>query len=187
MKIIAIEGGIGSGKTTLLDPLVSYLNKTSGKEWSLIVEPVDEDPEFHRLLKQFINHPHDANKRAEFQMYITRCRHRLLQGIPDGNYIIERSLYSDIVFTQCNMFSTEQASGEYQSAYYDIKQHFNTYPKIDLVIYLNRNPLDCFNSAKQRDRDGESSYQLAYFEDLHLFHQACLPQLCREHGAIYYD
>jgi deoxyadenosine/deoxycytidine kinase len=185
MKLIAIEGGISAGKSTLLPALSAHMKELTNEEWNVIKEPVDEDQEFHRLLKQFIDNPTDANKRAEFQMYMTRQRHDLLQEIPDGNYIIERSLFSDLVFTQCNMLSTEGPTGAYQASYYDIKEHLNTYPKVDLVVYLDREPEACLNSMKMRDRDGEAAYHLDYFEDLHRFHMTCLPQITRIYNTKY--
>lgn len=180
MKIIAIEGGIGAGKSTLVKRLGEILD-----DWKVIQEPVDSDPEFHRLLKQFIDNPTDADKRAEFQMYITRVRQAMLKDLTNGNYIIERSLYSDLVFTQCNMLSTEGPTGAYMSAYYDIKSHLKDYPRIDTVIYLSRDPEECLKSAMKRDRAGEDAYQLDYFKDLHNYHLCCLPQICREYGAKY--
>lgn len=185
MKIIAIEGPIASGKSTLMESLPAEMEKLTGDKWVTLKEPVDSDPEFHRLLKQFIENPTDANKRAEFQLYVTRTRHKQLQGLPDGNYIIERSLYSDLVFTQCNMISTEGPTGEYQAAYYDIKDHFKTYPQVDEVLYLNRDAHACMQSANDRSRDGEGGYQVEYFQDLELFHMAVLPQACRMYGASY--
>lgn len=182
MKIISIEGGIGAGKSTLVKRLGEIL-----EGWEVIQEPVDSDPEFHRLLKQFIDNPNDADKRAEFQMYITRVRQAMLKNLPDGNYIIERSLYSDLVFTQCNMLTTEGPTGAYTAAYYDIKKHLKEYPVINNVIYLSRCPTACLKSTMERDRAGEDAYSLSYFEDVHRFHQSCLPQICREYGAKYHE
>ncbi len=188
MKIVAIEGGIAAGKSTLISQLPELLSKMSGEEWVAIKEPVDEDPEFKRLLEQFINNPTDANKRAEFQMYITRSRQGLLKDVPEGNYIIERSLYSDLVFTQCNMLSTEGPTGAYQAAYYDIKNHLKDYPQVDVVLYLNRDPAACLASMQNRDRGSEGGgYSLDYFEDLHNFHLACLPQITRTYNCKYQE
>lgn len=183
MKIVAIEGGIASGKSTLVEPLAIQMAAITGNEWSVVKEPVDTDPEFHRLLTQFIDNPTDANKRAEFQMYITRSRQALLKDLPDGNYVVERSLFSDLVFTQANMLSTEGPTGAYQASYYDIKDHLKEYPQIDLVVYLDRNPKACFQSMLERDRAGENGYSVTYFEDLHRFHLACLPQIAREYNT----
>lgn len=182
MKLIAIEGPIGSGKSTLISKLPHELNLLTGDSWGCIEEPT-YGPEFGRLLKGFIDNPTDANKRAEFQLYLTRCRYDILKDIPDGNYVIERSLYSDLVFTQCNMLSTEGPSGEYQAAYYDIRAHLKTYPHVDAVVYLDRDSQACLDSVALRGRDGEDGYKIEYFDDLSVFHHAVLPQACREYGT----
>lgn len=185
MKLIAIEGNISAGKSTLLESLVRHLNAVTGEEWKQIVEPVDSDPEFHRLLKQFISNPDDADKRIEFQMYLTNQRSELLKDIPDGNYIIERSLFSDLVFSHANFLTMERPSAHYMSYYYDIKDRLKDYPQVDLILYLDRDPVACFNTAMERDRDGESGYTPEYFVDLHKFHKACLPQIAREYSTGY--
>lgn len=183
MKIIAIEANIAAGKTTLLKPLAISLSEITGLNWHIIKEPVDEDPVFLELLKVFIENPEDADARIAFQLYITRCRQNLLKNIPDGNYIIERSLFSDIVFCHVSFLMTEQPSAKYMSYFYHIKNCLNNYPHIDLVIYIDRNIEACFNACMVRGRAGENKYSLNYFEDVKAFHDACLPQITRQYGA----
>lgn len=187
MKLVVIEGNIGSGKSTLLPNLEVAMEELTGEKWQTLVEPVDTDPEFHRLLKQFIANPTDGDLRAEFQLYMTRSRHTMLQDIPDGNYILERSLFSDLVFTHTNFLSTSCPSGSYINSYWDIVKHLESYPKPDVMVYLSRDPEACMESAMERDRDGESSYELHYFEDLHRFHLACLPQITRQYKVPYVE
>lgn len=182
MKLIAVEANIGAGKSTLLQPLADELTLWSGEDWNVILEPVDEDPEFHRLLKVFIDNPDDADKRVEFQKYITVQRQGLLKNIPDGNYLIERSLYSDLVFTQAYFLTAERPSAHYMDYYYDIKRRLQDYPKVDLVIYLDRCPLACYDSINKRAREGEY-YPIEVLEDLKRFHDACIPQIAREYGS----
>ena len=187
MKLVVIEGGIGAGKSTVLPAVREELEALTGKKWKILVEPVDTDPEFHRLLKQFIDNPTDANKRAEFQNYMTESRANLLAGVPDGNYILERSLFSDLVFTHTNMLSTSCPTGEYWNAYWDIAKRLDDYPKPDVLVYISRDPMACYESAVKRDRDGESGYDPVYFEDLHRFHLACLPQSTRKYNIPYVE
>lgn len=182
MRIIAIEANIGAGKSTLLDPLRKELELWSGEDWEVIIEPIDQDPEFHRLLKVFVANPDDADKRVEFQKYITAQRQELLRGLPDGNYLLERSLFSDLVFSQCYFLTAERPSAHYMDYYYDIKRRLKDYPQIDLVLYLDRDADACAKSIKTRGRDGES-YPLEVLEDLKRFHDACLPQICREYNT----
>lgn len=183
MKIIAIEANIAAGKTTLLEPLTKALSQKMGINWQVIREPVDEDPIFLELLRAFIENPNDADTRVAFQLYITRSRQALLQDIPDGNYVIERSLFSDIVFCHANFLATEQPSASYMSYFYQIKNYLKSYPPIDLVVYIDRDPESCFNACLARGRTGEDSYTLDYFIDLKAFHDACLPQITRQYGS----
>lgn len=183
MKIIAIEANIGAGKSTLLPKLVEQLNKATGQEWSQIIEPVDNDEEFSTLLNDFITHPEDANKRIRFQLFITNQRQNLLKDLPDGNYIIERSLFSDIVFSQVSFLATERPDAAYMDYFYQIKSALKTYPKIDAIVYIDRSPSACKVSCEQRNRGAESEYTIDYFWDLKRFHDACLPQIAREYDT----
>lgn len=183
MKIVAIEANIAAGKTTLLEPLAQALSEKTGASWKVIREPVDEDPVFLELLQVFVENPRDADARVAFQLYITRSRQALLQDIPDGNYVIERSLFSDIVFCHVNFLMTEQPSARYMSYFYQIKHYLKSYPQIDLVVYVDRDVEACFNACMARGRAGESEYTLGYFADLKAFHDACLPQITRQYGS----
>ncbi len=183
MKIVAIEANIAAGKSTLLVPLAAALTDKTGANWSVIKEPVDEDPVFLELLQVFVENPHDADARVAFQLYITDSRQRLLNNIPEGNYVIERSLFSDIVFCHVNFLMTEQPSARYMSYFYQIKDNLRRYPHIDLVVYIDRDATACFNDCMARARPGEDKYTLDYFEDVKAFHDACLPQITRQYGS----
>lgn len=183
MTIVAIEANIAAGKSTLLRPLAAALSDKTGTYWSTLKEPVDEDPVFLELLQVFVENPCDADARVAFQLYITASRQRLLHNIPQGNYIIERSLFSDIVFCQVNFLMTEQPSARYMSYFYRIKDYLKRYPHIDLVVYIDRDAGSCFNDCKARGRPGEDKYTLDYFEDVKAFHDACLPQITRQYGS----
>lgn len=183
MKIVAIEANIAAGKTTLLEPLAQALSQKTGARWQVIKEPVDEDPVFLELLQAFVENPNDSDARVAFQLYITRSRQALLKDIPDGNYIIERSLFSDIVFCHVNFLMTEQPSARYMSYFYQIKHYLKSYPQIDLVVYIDRDVESCFNACLARGRSGENQYTLDYFVDLKAFHDACLPQITRQYGS----
>lgn len=183
MKIVSIEANIAAGKTTLLEPLAEALSQKTGATWHVLKEPVDEDPVFLELLRVFVDNPHDADARVAFQLYITHSRQNILKNIPDGNYIIERSLFSDIVFCHVNFLMTEQPSAKYMSYFYHIKDYLKSYPKIDLVVYIDRDAESCFEACQRRGRPGESGYTQAYFDDIKAFHDACLPQITRQYGS----
>ncbi|WFZ78517.1 deoxynucleoside kinase [Aeromonas phage vB_AsaP_MQM1] len=174
MRLIAVEANISAGKSTLLPKLAEAIGYTQ------IQEPVD-DPEFLRLLGEFTKNPTDTKKRLKFQKYITERRANLLKGIPDGSYLIERSLFSDLVFSQANMLSMERPDACYLDYYYDIKRRLVDYPQVDCIVYLKTTPEVVYGRLQQRGRPEEAGTPLEYLKDLHRFHNACLPQICREY------
>lgn len=171
---VAVEANIAAGKSTLLPQLAAELG------WEPLKEPVD-DPHFTALLEDFTKHPHDANRRIRFQKYITERRAGLVKELdPNVNYLIERSLYSDLIFSQANFLSMEQPNAMYMDYYYDIKRRLQDYPRISAVIYLRTTPEIAYKRLISRAREAENGTPLSYIEDLHNFHEACLPQICRE-------
>ena len=176
MKLIVVEGNIGTGKSTLIPELAKELG------YEQIQEPVD-DPHFMELLDAFTHNPTNTKVRLEFQRYITETRANLLARIPDGNYVIERSLFSDLIFSQVNMLSMERPSGEYLGYYYDIIERLTDYPKVDAIVYLRTTPEITYNRMLGRGREAEAGTPLEYIEDLHRYHEACLPQICRQYDT----
>ena len=171
---VAVEANIAAGKSTLLPQLAEELG------WEHIQEPVN-DPKFAELLEDFTQHPHDANRRIQFQKHITVRRANLVKELDSNrNYLIERSLYSDLIFSQANFLSMEQPSAMYMDYYYDIKRRLRDYPRISSVVYLKTTPEVAYNRLISRGRAAENGTPLKYIRDLHLFHEACLPQICRE-------
>lgn len=183
-RFISIEGNIGTGKSTLIPKLVAELNEQDDYvQWQEIQEPVD-DPKFMELLQEFYDKPNCTIARLEFQMYITERRARLVQDLrKDQSYIIERSLLSDLVFSQANFLSMECPEGKYLTYYYDIKRRLKEYPFLSDVLYLRCDPKISLGRVQQRGRGGEGDIPLSYMEDVHNFHEACLPQICREYGS----
>lgn len=181
-KFIVVEANIGVGKSTMLPRLVKKLNKRdgAGKEWVELQEPVD-DPKFNKLLTKFYDNPTPDN-RIKFQMYITNRRYEMCKDLPkDKNYVLERSLLSDLVFSQANFLSMEQPDASYMSYYYDIKDKLSDYPKLDMCVYLHLDPITAYQRMRARGRDAEKELSYSYMTDIHKFHEACLPQICREY------
>lgn len=186
MRLVAVEANIGVGKSTLLPRLVDALNffnsGVGGKPWRQIQEPAD-DPKFMQLLDAFYKEPTTEN-RVKFQYYVTNRRHDMLQELDTSfNYVIERSLYSDLIFCQLNFLEMECPEGRYMNYYYNIKRKMETYPKIDDVVYLTCDPSRAVKSIKERGRECEQGISYDYISELESFHRACLPQQCRVYGA----
>ncbi|PWJ44427.1 deoxynucleoside kinase [Sediminitomix flava] len=176
MKLIAVEANIGVGKSTLLPKLADEIGFTP------IKEDVD-DPMFTKLLKDFTDNPHDTEKRLTFQKYITETRAKLLNNIPEGNYLIERSLFSDLIFSQVNMLGMERPDGKYLSYYYDIIDALKDYPQVDAIVYLQADPKVSYERLLRRGRNAEAGTPFEYILDLHNYHEAALPQICRTYNT----
>ena len=131
-------------------------------------------------LKISTTHPKDSGKRIAFQQYITERRAQIVQELPqDRNYLIERSLYSDLIFTQANFISMEQPDERYMLHYCDIQRRLNDYPVISAVVYLSTSPETAHERLLSRARSAEDGTSLNYIRDIHNYHEAILPQVCR--------
>jgi deoxyadenosine/deoxycytidine kinase len=181
--IIAIEGNIGTGKSNLLDKLCLQLTRLgqNGKPWAIITEGVDEDKEFDRLLKAFTE---DPTKRIEFQRYITQRRANIVKDLdPNFNYVMERSLFSDLVFCQANLAEACRPDGQDLDYYYDIQERLNDYPQVSAVLYLKADPQVSYNRMISRGRDAEQGTPLSYLKLVSGMHDVLLPQICERYNS----
>ncbi len=174
---VAVEANIAAGKTTLLPKLAAELG------WEHLKEPVD-DPKFTALLEDFTRHPADSGCRIRFQQYITERRAALVESLPtDKNYLIERSLYSDLIFTQANFLSMPQPDENLMLHYCEIQRRLKDYPRISAVVYLRTTPEIAHKRLQQRARQAEDGTPLSYIRDIHNYHEAMLPQICEMMGT----
>ncbi|MGY0219938.1 deoxynucleoside kinase [Endozoicomonadaceae bacterium StTr2] len=174
---VAVEANIAAGKTTLLPKLAAELG------WEHLKEPVD-DPKFTALLEDFTRHPTDSGCRIRFQQYITERRAALVESLPtDRNYLIERSLYSDLIFTQANFLSMPQPDENLMLHYCEIQRRLKDYPRISAVVYLRTTPEVAHKRLQQRARQAEDGTPLSYIRDIHNYHEAMLPQICEMMGT----
>ena len=180
-KLIAIEGNIGVGKSTLLPKLAAELSKQEQQDWRLIIEDVDTDPEFQRLLKAFTL---DPSRRIEFQRYITNKRAMICKDLdPSFNYIIERSLFSDLVFCQANLAEACRPDGKDLDYYYDIQEKLKDYPQVSAVVYLKSDPQVSYDRMMERARDAEAGTPLEYLQLISDCHDTFLPHICRKYNT----
>lgn len=174
---VAVEANIAAGKSTLLPKLAAELG------WEALQEPVD-DPEFTRLLEAFTSSPHDASQRIAFQEYITERRAQMVSQLPTHkNYLIERSLYSDLIFTQANFLSMSSLDEQYMLHYHSIQRRLQDAPMINAVVYLRTEPEIAYQRLLNRARSAEDGTPLHYLRDIHHYHEAILPQVCRSMGT----
>ena len=179
--LIAVEGNIGVGKSTLLPKLIDDLNRKSSVQWQLIIEDVDTDLEFQRLLKAFTV---DPTKRIEFQRYITNKRATICKDLdPSLNYVIERSLFSDLVFCQANLAEACRPDGQDLDYYYDIQDKLKDYPQVSAVVYLKSNPVISYQRMVARARDAEAGTTQEYLQLISDCHDTFLPHICRRYNT----
>ncbi|WP_245568411.1 deoxynucleoside kinase [Ferrimonas futtsuensis] len=180
-ELIAIEGNIGVGKSTLLPKLAHQLTSQDDKPWKLIIEEVDTDPEFQRLLKAFTN---DPSQRINFQRYITNKRAETCQDLDPGyNYIIERSLFSDLVFCQANLAEACRPDGKDLDYYYDIQDKLRDYPQVSAVVYLKSDPEVAYDRMLERGRDAELGTPRSYIQLISDCHNTFLPHICEKYNT----
>lgn len=170
MKLIAIEANIGAGKSTLAPKLA----KAMGYEY--ILEDVDTNEEFKRLLKDYTE---DPSKRIVFQKWITKHRAELCSKLKaDGKYLIERSLYSDLLFSLANIFSVPRPDAADMSYYYDIHDALQDYPQITAVLYLKTDYKQVYKRLLSRGRKEEQGTPVSYLKLIHDCHEVFLPEIC---------
>lgn len=180
MKFICVEGSIGAGKSTLLPLLAAQIGYVH------LLEPVDQDPIFREKLQRFTSNPKCVHARNDFQMYMTNQRFELLNSLPEGNYLIERSLLSDLVFTHACMSSYEGTPEEaalHMESYRHLIGRINDYPKMDACLYLKTSPVTAYQRMLGRGRKEEKGTPLSYMVDVSNYHDAVLPQVCRKMGT----
>ncbi|NQZ91650.1 MAG: deoxynucleoside kinase [Moritella sp.] len=181
-KLVAIEGNIGVGKSTLLPLLAKELTEHDNADWQLILEDVDSDPEFQRLLQAFTV---DPARRIEFQRYITNKRSDICKDLdPAFNYIIERSLFSDLVFCQANLAEACRPDGKDLDYYYDIQTKLVDYPRVSAVVYLRCEAETAYTRMLSRARDAEQGTPREYLQLISDCHDTFLPHICRKYDTV---
>ncbi|ADN76250.1 deoxynucleoside kinase [Ferrimonas balearica DSM 9799] len=181
-ELVAIEGNIGVGKSTLVPKLVERLNEMDSRPWKMILEDVDSNPEFQRLLAAFTQ---DPSQRIAFQRFITNHRAELCKDLdPAYNYVLERSLYSDLVFCQANLQEACRPDGADLTYYYDIWDKLDAYPQVTSVVYLRSEPLLSYQRMLQRARSAEDGTSYHYIKLLSDCHDTFLPHICRQKDTM---
>ena len=196
ITIVSIEGNIGSGKSTLLETL-----KTIFKENGNIVflrEPVDEwekikDKDGNTMLQKFYANQQEYSFAFQMMAYISRLAilresvrdimgkvslNKDTDKIQKEKYIIitERSLYTDkYVFAKMLYDQGKIEDVKYQIYLNWFDEFAKDFPVND-VIYVNTDPLKCYERIHKRARIGEEVIPLAYLESCHNYHNNFLDE-----------
>ena len=131
------------------------------------------------MLTEYNRNP---SARIRFQRFITNHRAQLLEDLDESyNYVIERSLISDLIFLKANLCKMPRPDGEDIHYYYDIHDRLRQYPKLDMVLYLKTTAAVCFERMQQRGRESEKGTPDSYIRLLSDYHDCMLPHLCEDH------
>lgn len=172
--LISIEGNIGSGKSTLLK-IFKSLNKDN---IIFVDEPVNEwtnikDSNGNNALQLFYENQEDNSFWFQIMAYITRLRNllKVLENHHGKVIICERSIYTDkYVFAQMlyDMGYIKEIEWITYLYWFDT---FKNKTNLDLIIYVNTEPEECYNRINIRNRDEEKDkIPLDYLKKCHEKH-----------------
>lgn len=174
-RYIIVEGNIGAGKSTFLKVIQNYL------QLPVIFEPVEKWQSVgggENVLEKFYQ---DTNRWAyTFQSYafITRIL-ALEEGLKSNNdhiVILERSVFSDRYCFAKNCYEQGFMSALewqlYQEWFSWLVETVMTKPSG--FIYLQANPITCYQRLCKRGRTEESPVSLEYLQQLHDKHEQWL-------------
>jgi deoxyadenosine/deoxycytidine kinase len=155
--IITVEGNIGSGKSTLL----KNLENINHDNLVFVPEPVSEWLNIKSGDKNALELFYENQKENSFWFqvlaYITRLRNLLtiIENNPNKIIICERSIYTDkYVFAKMLYESGNISEIEWKTYSYWFDT-FKDKTKLDLILYVNTDPEECYNRIIKRSRPEE--------------------------------
>lgn len=151
---IAIEGPIGVGKTSL----AKQISQEFGH--ALCLEKPDENP--------FLNSFYENTQKYAFatQMHFVMQRSQQI-NMYFSDDLIEKPIVSDFIFQKEDLFAELNLSADELNIFKEIKTKFyETFPKPDLIIYLQASPKQIFERVRKRGRTYEDSISLNYLESV---------------------
>ena len=172
--LISIEGNIGSGKSTLLE----FFKNLKKDNIIFVDEPVNEwttikDSNGTNALQLFYENQEENSFWFQIMAYITRLRNLLnvLENHNDKIIICERSIYTDkYVFAQMLYDMSYIKEVEWITYLYWFDT-FKNKTNLDLIIYVNTDPQECYNRINIRNRHEEKNkIQLDYLKRCHEKH-----------------
>ena len=172
--LISIEGNIGSGKSTLL----GFFKKIKKNNIIFVDEPVNEwttikDSNGNNALQLFYENQEENSFWFQIMAYITRLRNllKVLENHQDKIIICERSIYTDkYVFAQMlyDMGYIKEIEWITYLYWFDT---FKNKTNLDLIIYVNTDPEECYNRINIRNRNEEKDkIPLDYLKSCHEKH-----------------
>ncbi len=155
--LVTIEGNIGSGKSTI----INHLRHLKSDYIVFVDEPVSEWLNITHNGKNALEVFYEDQKENSFWFqilaYITRLRNLLktIEEHPNKIIICERSIYTDkYVFAKMLYESGYLSEMEWKTYSYWFDT-FKDKTELDLILYVNTNPDECYNRILKRNRPEE--------------------------------
>lgn len=155
--IITVEGNIGSGKSTLL----KNLENINHENLVFVPEPVSEWLDIKSGDKNALELFYENQKENSFWFqvlaYITRLRNLLtiIENNPNKIIICERSIYTDKYVFAKMLYEVGNISEIEWKTYSYWFDTFKDKTKLDLILYVNTEPDECYNRIIKRSRPEE--------------------------------
>ncbi len=171
--IITVEGNIGSGKSTLL----KNLENMQHENLVFVPEPVSEWLNIKAGDKNALELFYENQKENSFWFqvlaYITRLRNLLtiIENNPNKIIICERSIYTDKYVFAKMLYEAGNISEIEWKTYSYWFDTFKDKTKLDLILYVNTEPEECYNRILKRSRPEEvDKISKEYLTQCHMKH-----------------
>lgn len=170
-----VEGNIGAGKSTFLKLLAQHNSSVTVAQ-----EPVyDWQNKVYgqSLLENFYQQPHRWAYSFETLTLLCRVKeHMHLQKTVSNTLICERSIYSGFYCFAHNSFDSGFLTQLEWSMYCDWFSFLvpNNCEKPEGFIYLQADPVTCYERTKKRNRSAEETISLDYIKQIHNRHEEFL-------------
>lgn len=170
-----VEGNIGAGKSTFLKLLSQHVPQVT-----VVQEPVyDWQNKIYgqSLLENFYQNPQRWAYSFETLTMMCRVReHMHLQETSAQTLICERSIYSGFYCFAQNSFDSGFLTQLEWSMYCDWFSFLvpNNCVKPQGFIYLQADPVTCYDRIKKRSRSAEDTISIEYIQQIHRRHEEFL-------------
>ena len=168
MSYISLEANISVGKSTLLPQLGIELEITP------LEEDLSSDGAFLTALGNYNENPDLA---LDLQLTINAYRVKVAKQTLMGEFLVERSMLSDMVFARVMNQRGDISNGDYK-LFMTLSEHSLTLFPPEIVVHLACDPEVAYSRMLGRGRPEESNNNLEYMTQLEAAHEDMLPDLC---------
>jgi len=164
-KLLIVEGNIAAGK--------SIFSQRLGKQFGFLVhdEPAPKNPylaKFYKEPKKYALKLQLWLFQQRFLMYVQSLKHIMKTG---QGVILDRSVYSDLVFTNV-VYNDGNISEDGYQYYLTVRERAMKYLQPpSAAIYLHTPPSICFKRLAKRGREYEQQIPLSYLAELEREHE----------------